>query len=382
MIHLLFNLECTQPSGEVMRHGGGIYGEIVFRRIIERELPVSAYYDSRKWFNPEMKELIEKNGVTLFDVSQKRLEDIVSENDFNLIYTPMFGRTFSSFKGCKVIGTLHGLRDLEMPNDKIVIWYRPFLINWLKFHMRNLLSWKSRKRRYRFVEDIAKNNLLDFVVVSNHTACSFKANYPQFVYKKVPVFYSPSTIIERSFPKEIEENAKYFLIVSGDRWEKNALRAIMALDDLISNSLIPPNFKVLITGASSPNIYKYKIHNTNFFIFKGYVSDDELACLYHHAYCLIYPSLNEGFGYPPLEAMYHHVPVIASAICSIPEVCGDAILYFSPFSVNEIKCRIIQLLSNDLHRIMSEKGYRRFCMIREKQNNDLDRLIDYIYNNK
>ena len=145
----------------------------------------------------------------------------------------------------------------------------------------------------------------------------------------------------------------YFLIVSGNRWEKNALRAIIALDELAANGSLPADMKVIVTGASSLSIYRYKMKRADVFSFKGYVSDTELAKLYHNAYCLIYPSLNEGFGYPPLEAMYHHVPVIASAICSIPEVCGDAVLYVSPFSVNEIKCRIIQILDASCHKVFS-----------------------------
>ena len=67
MKELLFNLACTQPGLSGKRHGGGKYGEIVFRRILERELPVVAYYDSSRWFNPVMQQLIEENGIKLLD---------------------------------------------------------------------------------------------------------------------------------------------------------------------------------------------------------------------------------------------------------------------------------------------------------------------------
>lgn len=375
---ILFNLRCTQPDGKTKRHGGGIYGEIVFKRIIARKLPVCAYYDSENWLNPEIKEIIINNNITLFDIRQLSLKSIIRDNDIKLVYTPLFGRDFGSFHDCKVIGTLHGLRDLEMPNDKIVTKYRPFFKNWCKFHLRDIFSFISRANRFHFVEEISANKDVTIVVVSNHTACSYKANYPQYSSRMIPVFYSPSTVNETiCFNSDNKEN--FFLIVSANRWEKNALRAIIAIDDLASNGVLPADFRVVVTGASSSKMFGYKIKNLELFDFKGYVSDEELANLYHHAYCLIYPSLNEGFGYPPIEAMYHRTPVLASAICSIPEICGDAALYFSPFSINEIKCRIIQILDVNVHELMAKKGNERFVEIQQRQKEDLDKLIDYIY---
>jgi glycosyltransferase involved in cell wall biosynthesis len=66
------------------------------------------------------------------------------------------------------------------------------------------------------------------------------------------------------------------------------------------------------------------IHHT------GYVTDGELRALYENACCFLYPSLYEGFGIPPLEAMTCGAPVIASHAASLPEVCGDAAVYCDP----------------------------------------------------
>jgi len=62
----------------------------------------------------------------------------------------------------------------------------------------------------------------------------------------------------------------------------------------------------------------------------GYVDDQQLRALYEGAAAFVYPSLYEGFGLPPLEAMALGCPVIASNAASIPEICGDAVLYFPP----------------------------------------------------
>jgi glycosyltransferase involved in cell wall biosynthesis len=62
----------------------------------------------------------------------------------------------------------------------------------------------------------------------------------------------------------------------------------------------------------------------------GRVNDDDLAHLYRHALCLVFPSRTEGFGLPVLEAMALGCPVISSDGASLPEVCGEAVLYASP----------------------------------------------------
>lgn len=65
----------------------------------------------------------------------------------------------------------------------------------------------------------------------------------------------------------------------------------------------------------------------------GRVTDSMLAALYSHASIFAFPSLSEGFGLPPLEAMHNHVPVTASNAPCIPETLGDAPLYFDPLDV-------------------------------------------------
>lgn len=73
------------------------------------------------------------------------------------------------------------------------------------------------------------------------------------------------------------------------------------------------------------------------------MSYEKLASLYQNAYLFVYPTLNEGFGYPPIEAMQFATPVICSAITSTTEICGDSVLYFNPYSIDEIKNRILMM---------------------------------------
>jgi glycosyltransferase involved in cell wall biosynthesis len=80
--------------------------------------------------------------------------------------------------------------------------------------------------------------------------------------------------------------------------------------------------------------------------FKHGVNDDELTGLYSSATALVFPSLSEGFGLPPLEAMAHGLPVLASDASSIPDVCGEAAIYFDPLDVQSMADAIEGLINS------------------------------------
>ena len=83
---------------------------------------------------------------------------------------------------------------------------------------------------------------------------------------------------------------------------------------------------------------------------KGYVSGEEKSELYRNASLLVFPSLQEGFGLPPLEAMLNACPVVASSASSIPEVCGDAAYYVDPGDADSIAEGIYQVATNEMLR--------------------------------
>ncbi|MCL4209947.1 MAG: glycosyltransferase family 4 protein [Phycisphaeraceae bacterium] len=89
----------------------------------------------------------------------------------------------------------------------------------------------------------------------------------------------------------------------------------------------------------------------------NYVPRSDLSVLYANAACLVFPSLYEGFGLPPLEAMAHRCPVICSNVSSLPEVCGDAALYCDPYEPDSIRARIDEVLTSPQTReTMIAKG--------------------------
>jgi glycosyltransferase involved in cell wall biosynthesis len=85
-------------------------------------------------------------------------------------------------------------------------------------------------------------------------------------------------------------------------------------------------------------------------VFTGFVPDAELAYLYGRAYCLVQPSLMEGFGLPPIEAMACGTPVLSSTAGSLPEVVGEAGVYFDPTDVAAMAAALRDLLADPARR--------------------------------
>jgi glycosyltransferase involved in cell wall biosynthesis len=112
----------------------------------------------------------------------------------------------------------------------------------------------------------------------------------------------------------------------------------------------------------------------------GYVSDGELRALYEHAACFVYPSLYEGFGLPPLEAMACGCPVVVSNAASLPEVCGDAALYCNPQDPGDISSKIRMLIQDpDMRDELRRRGLaqaREFTW--ERASRELLDIIDRV----
>jgi glycosyltransferase involved in cell wall biosynthesis len=95
-------------------------------------------------------------------------------------------------------------------------------------------------------------------------------------------------------------------------------------------------------------------------IFKGYVDENEINNLMRGASLLIFPSLFEGFGLPPLEAMACNTPVVASSSASLPEVCGNAAHYVDPYNFKDIAEGILKVIKDkNYSQSLIRKGRER-----------------------
>lgn len=96
-------------------------------------------------------------------------------------------------------------------------------------------------------------------------------------------------------------------------------------------------------------------------IITGYLSNEDLAAMYQHAFMYVFPSLNEGFGIPIIEAFSYGLPVLVANNTCLPEVGGNAVLTFDPSNINDISEKMLQLVQYPALRTeLVEKGKERF----------------------
>jgi len=144
---------------------------------------------------------------------------------------------------------------------------------------------------------------------------------------------------------------KPFILYVG-RWNehKNVIGAIGALA-LLNKEMSNGGVRLVLGGKRDqafPEIPKTiaKLGLTDKVIITDFLSDEELAALYQTAECFIFPSLYEGFGLPPLEAMRYGLPVVSSNRTSLPEVLGEAAVYVDPLNVSEMADALFKVLTN------------------------------------
>jgi glycosyltransferase involved in cell wall biosynthesis len=145
----------------------------------------------------------------------------------------------------------------------------------------------------------------------------------------------------------------FVLYVGNVKPHKNVERLIDAFHLVRQNGL--DHLKLVVIGDDVSKyaelrraVHRYNLHKHVRFL--GHMPDEALAVLYRLAAVFVFPSLYEGFGLPPLEAMASGVPVVASNVSSLPEVVGDAGLLVDPADPHEI--------AGGIYRVLTEPGLR------------------------
>ncbi len=139
----------------------------------------------------------------------------------------------------------------------------------------------------------------------------------------------------RARARFVGEGKQLILSVGVIQTRKNTLNALRALETL------PEQYRLILAGGDghgSEIVHDY-IHRQGLgsrVQVRGYVTQEDLRALYQSASVMLFPSLEEGFGLPVLEAMANGLPVVASRTASLPEVGGDAALYVDPHDPRDI----------------------------------------------
>jgi len=223
-------------------------------------------------------------------------------------------------------------------------------------------EWYSKKHYYfyRFLfKKVARNSLKVITVSENSRKDIIK--YFKIPENKIEIVHNAVSQEFINLASGDFENkyGDYILAVSSLDPRKNFEGLIMAF-----NKLKLKGIKLVLVGEKG-TLYDRKIFNSLVkenpnIIFTGYVTDKDLAGLYKNARLFVFPSLYEGFGIPPLEAMACNCPTVVSNATSIPEVCGEASYYVDPASIDNIAKGIYEVLNDEqLQNELRQKGAER-----------------------
>ena len=376
MKKILFDLTVCQPLANIKFHGGGTYGYIVFRALCKKKPnSVVAYIDMTRFIDPVINEYLNLKDIKVVDASKVELRNAVSD-EIAVFYSPLFKKDYLQLTslGILIYITFHGMRKLELNRDQYEYLYAVDWKNFIKAKLKQTFLYNFVSHKF-FIEykDFLEYSNVRVITVSNHSKAAIQYFYPSLSSSNIQVFYSPSTSIDNYESIIPYRKDKYYIIVSANRWLKNSFRAIMAFDSLFEKF---PNIQgqVIVVGLNNNQLFK-KVRQKNRFEVFDYVDRKTLESMLKGAYLLVYPSLNEGFGYPPLEAMKYGTPVVSSSFSAISEVCGDSVMYVNPYSIDEIAMRILQMEDDEIHEKYVRRGRDRYSVIEARQKSDLDKLV-------
>ncbi|MBW9221791.1 glycosyltransferase family 4 protein [Methanothermococcus sp. SCGC AD-155-C09] len=268
-------------------------------------------------------------------------------NGLDIIHNPYQAPTFFDLKGQKYIITVHDLIQILFPKE-----VKPLV---------HLVQKTMLPRTIRTA---------DKIISVSHNTKKDVIKYFKIPEDKIEVIYNGVNEEYKPLPdNEIEKirqkyNLEYpfILYVGGLAPNKNIPTLIKAFYKLKKQRLL---HKLVIIGAKRlkyNSIFETidKLNLQKDVIFTGYVPEEDLPALYNAADLFVYPSIYEGFGLPPLEAMACGIPVITSNSSSLPEVVGNAGIMVDPYDVDGLSRAMYEVLTNDgLREELRKRGLER-----------------------
>lgn len=394
-MRILFDLAASQPSSGAKFHGGGEYCKAIFTKLVsEKEnVEVEAFFDIKREKDNDLVEFCKEKNIKVYDIDiNKDLNKLINSHDFDVVYSALPGNEYKAVTfpiRTRFVFTQHGLRGLELIKDKYELKYTGNGIKKnLKWLVKSLIPEEVIKKRICSIKELfylTSNKIM--ITDSYHSKSSLLWFFSDLKAEQIYVAAAPAknsyiggneNEILRQFGIQ---RKRFFLLVSADRWEKNNYRMIMALSKLIKKRRkLFEGFKILVLGNENGTIYNKLMTSDikEFFIFKGYVSTEELEVFYKSAYAFLYPSLNEGFGYPPIEAMKYGTLSVCAADSSITEVCGDAVLYFNPYDINEMAIRVLESFDLNVREQIEARMAAQYEKVSDIQKKGMDIVLDAI----
>ncbi len=252
---------------------------------------------------------------------------------------------------CRSVVTIH---------DCIHLMFPQYLPNRAAYAYAHASMWSAARRADRIltVSEASKRDILHFFRVPPEKV--------EVVYNAIDEHFwitPPAEHVAR-VRERYQLNHQFVLYVGNIKPHKNLVRLIEAFDAL-RRGPVHEDLKLLIIGdeisklpALRRAVHAHKLHKQVRFL--GYLPNETLAVLYRLASVFAFPSLYEGFGLPPLEAMASGTPVVTSNVSSLPEVTGDAAVLVDPYDVDSIADGLRRVLTDPLLAAeMRRKGLQR-----------------------
>jgi glycosyltransferase involved in cell wall biosynthesis len=242
----------------------------------------------------------------------------------------------------RLIFTIHDLICMQLPAASVSHTFAR------KFYFRTIVK-SAARRAYRVltVSEYSRKELLKWTGLPPESIVNVGNGID-------PVFNPSGRRYDRGF--------LYILYVGNLKPHKNIHRLVHAFARIDR-----PELRLLLTGCSTPDLAASvrSLGLANRVQFTGCVDDSQLAELYRGALLLVQPSLMEGFGLPPLEAMACGTPVVVSRSAALPEVVGDAGVLIDPLDIDDIRRGIERAISDqELRRKLIAAGRLRASMFR------------------
>lgn len=230
----------------------------------------------------------------------------------------------------KQICTIHDTSIISVPQSYSMLfrmWYK-FLLICLNLFARKIITVSSFSKKELISNVItARNKKIEVVYLGHDHINKIKADYN--ILKKYNL-----------------NGKKYILAVSSLAYHKN-FDSIIKLGKYFNGS----RYEIVIAGGAAKKAFaKLNIEPSKNIKLLGYINDNELKALYENATCFIFPSIYEGFGLPPIEAMACGCPTLVSNIDVLKEICGDAAEYIDPLNIGYIYEKCLNVLENDVLR--------------------------------
>ncbi|MCL2206470.1 MAG: glycosyltransferase [Fibromonadales bacterium] len=380
-------------------NGGMFYTQKIFYEIVNKDVEIYGLYDGNIPISERIRTILNMHKIALIDIRDRNVYETINNMQIDTFFIGIAQR-YNSFDlcdlKCKIVIVCHDLFDMSLEyfkilqSDPLKTFTKKYLIrkrqkrNKIKLILMFLLyplvllrryirQKKEQKRTMHNYENLKKLIIQDNVfVVTDSEYSKYSIEYFLGTPKnKIKVFYAPFSngkFEENAvtFNESLLKDKKYFLLISMDRSTKNAILFIEQWEKVCLYTNY--EYDCVLIG-------KIKVNMKNCIILEE-VDSSELAYLYKNAFALVYPSFAEGFGYPPIEAAAYGTPSICSNVTSIPEICGDMPVYFSPFYQEDLFRAMIKMMEN--RDIYVEKAKQRFLEVIHRQKEDLEKLFDLI----